>query len=141
MVLYQYDFCDASACDGYKLSPKGVARLTDIARMLPTTNFHPITIEASLQNAQLDAARRAYVLRTLSHLNLPVPEQLVVVGTPQTPGLNGTEALILHANLLRDTKAGGSQLSPVNSAAGGSGGMTSGYSGNSSGGGGSNQSQ
>jgi hypothetical protein len=125
MVLYQYDFCDPTACDGYKLSVKGVTRLAELARMLPASNFHPITIEASFQNPQLDARRRDYVLQTLGLLNVPVPDQLVVVGKPDAPGLNGQEALILNRNLDRDVRAGGSQLpttnATYNSANGGTG--------------------
>jgi hypothetical protein len=109
MVLYQYDFCDAGACDGYKLSVKGVARLADIARMLPATNFHPITIEASFQNPQLDARRREFVMQTLGQLNVPVPEQLVVVASLQERGLNGTDSIILTRNLYRATTTGGAQ--------------------------------
>jgi hypothetical protein len=115
MVLYQYDFCDASACDGYKLSPKGVLRLADLARMLPATNFQPIMIEASFQNPQLDARRRNFVLQTLNQLNVPVPEQLVVVGTPDARGMSGSDALLLNSNLYYDTHARGSQL-PTTSA-------------------------
>jgi hypothetical protein len=119
MVLYQYDFCDAAACDGYKLSPKGVVRLAEIARMLPASSFSPITIEAAFQNPKLDAARRAYVLQTLNQLNLPVPEQLVVVGAPQAgPGVSGAEALIVNQNIYRDVKAGGSQLPTSNASYG-----------------------
>jgi hypothetical protein len=126
MVLYQYDFCDPTACDGYKLSPKGVARLADLARMLPASNFHPIIIEASFQNPQLDAHRRYFVLQTLGQMNVPVPEQLVVVGKPESAnGLSGSEALILNHNLYRDTAAGGAQLpttnATYNSANGGTG--------------------
>jgi hypothetical protein len=135
MVLYQYDFCDAAACDGYKLSVKGLARLADIARMLPATDFHPITIEASFQNPQLDARRRAYVLLVLNQLNIPVPEQVVVVGPPPTPGFNGQESLLLQLSVLRQLQNGGSSIaagsggygSSMNASSGGN--MTSNSSG------------
>jgi hypothetical protein len=120
MVLYQYDFCDAGACDGYKLSVKGVARLADMARMLPATNFHPIMVEASFQNPQLDARRRVFVLQTLGQLNVPVPDQLVVVGTPQDRGICGEDALILTQNMYNDTRARGAQLSSPNATYGAS---------------------
>jgi hypothetical protein len=120
MVLYQYDFCDPTACDGYKLSSKGVARLADLARMIPASNFHPIMIEASFQNPQLDALRRSYVLQKLGQLNFPVPEQLVVVGTPQDRGICGEDGLILTQNMYNDVRARGAQLSTPSATYGGS---------------------
>ena len=102
-VLYEYDFCDAASCDGCKLSPKGYERLTDIARMYPASNFQPIVIE-STQDPTLDAARRDYVWKSLLQMDRPVPGQLVVVGHPRTPSLNGQEAAILHVNLLKQTQ-------------------------------------
>ena len=81
-VLYHYDFCDETACDGFKLNAKGYERLQDIARMFPCSNFQPIIIETTPQNAKLDAARREYVWKLLVQLNVSVPDQLVVVGHP-----------------------------------------------------------
>jgi hypothetical protein len=113
MTLYHYDFCDARAADGYKLNERGVARLGDIARMFPCSNFHPIVIEYTSRNSALDAARRDYVLRALRQMSVPVPEHLVVVGRPEVKGLRGDEAVILDKNLKEQTK-NGPTASPTN---------------------------
>jgi hypothetical protein len=92
--------------------------------MLPASNFHPITIEASFQNPQLDARRRDFVLQTLAQLNVPVPDQLIVVGTPNARALDGGEALILNHGLYRATAAGGAQLPTTNATYNGANGGT-----------------
>ena len=121
-VLYEYDFCDAAACDNYKLSPKGYERLADIARMFPCMNFHPILIESTPHDAKLDAARREYVWKQLLQLNSPVPFQLVVVGHPRTPALRGDEADIIYKNLLKQTESSGAASTGGGGGAGVSGG-------------------
>ena len=132
LVLYQYDFCEPEACDGYKLSAKGYERLEDIARMFPAGNLQPIVIETTPENPKLDAARREHVWKALLQMNAAVPDHLVVVGHPRMPALNGQEALILHANLLKQTQSGGLlQGTAGGGASGGAsgGGSTSGGSG------------
>ena len=61
LVLYHYDFIDPTACDGYKLSPKGYERLEDIARMFPAFVFQPVVIESYA--AESEARCRAAGLR------------------------------------------------------------------------------
>jgi hypothetical protein len=120
LVLYQYDFCDAAACDGYKLSPKGFERLEEIARIFPCSDGQPILIESTPHDAKLDATRRDYVWRSLLQMNVPVPDHLVVVGHPRTPALNGQEAVILHLNLLKQVQSSGAPQSGGAGSTGGS---------------------
>jgi hypothetical protein len=137
MVLYHYDFCDAAGADAGQLNEHGMARLADIARMFPRSCFHPILIERSSCNAALDAARREYVVRMLGQMNASVPDALVVVGKPATPGLSGQEAVLLHKNLIEQTKAaataasaaGGGVLGGASSGSGQTSGGSSGSTG------------
>lgn len=108
MVLYDYDFVP----DSDQLKWRGKQRLVKIARMLPE-NFLPVIIEPApgmrydtpagplyvrrnrwdlspLDKEQLDGrldeldqARRATVLRELTKLPFPVPEERVIVVSPQ----------------------------------------------------------
>jgi hypothetical protein len=111
MVLYHYDFCDDRGPEGGKLNEHGMARLGDIVRMFPCSCFHPIVIERTRCNPALDAARRDCVVRALNRMNAAVPEQLVVIGRPETPGLSGEEAVILHKKLMDQTKLPPSETS------------------------------
>ena len=106
LVLYHYDFCDPTACDGYKLSPKGYERLEDIARLFPLSNSAGRHRDHA---ARAEARCRAAGVR----LEVAVADERARAGparggrAPRTPALNGQEALELHLNLLQQTKAGG----------------------------------
>jgi hypothetical protein len=134
MVLYRYDFCDAAGPDRYKLNETGTARLADIAEMVPQLCYHPIVIERTRGNAALDAARRAYVVKTLGQMNSSIPEQLVVVGKPETRGLSGEESAIVHKNVLKQTELGVGKAGGGVSAMGASSGASASGSGSSGGG-------
>jgi hypothetical protein len=118
MVLYHYDFCDADGSAGYKLNEHGMMRLADMARMFPCSGFHPIVIERTSCNTPLDNSRREYVVKTLNQINASVPEQLVVVGRPEIPGLAGEEAIPIHRNLMKQTRSGPTGATAPTGAAG-----------------------
>ncbi len=81
------------------------ARLNKIAQLLPRNAF-PVVIQQSLENRNLDEARRRTVLRELAKTPFPVAEQRVVVGEPPARGLDGVDAEAIHQNLLNQMESG-----------------------------------
>jgi hypothetical protein len=74
-------------------------------------------------------ARRQSVLKLPGDADFAVPEEWVVVGDPQVPGLRGEEAIEIHRKMLRGTQSvsagppGGNQGGPQNGIQGILGGM------------------
>lgn len=106
MVLYQYDF-HQGVDDAFRLNAHGRRRLDEITRMLQC-DVWPVVIEPSDEGHQLDCARRDHVLKLLSECIGTVLEEWVVVAYPEASGLEGEEAVIIYANLLRQTRMRGS---------------------------------
>ena len=106
MVLYQYDFHDSTFNDPATLNPHGHKRLAEIAAMLQC-DIWPAVIEPAGGNPQLDAARRKQVLSSLHEWIESVPEEWVVVASPETRALDGEEALEIYDNLIQQTRMGG----------------------------------
>jgi hypothetical protein len=106
LVLYQYDFVDRAGALAEMLNPRGRQRLGEMAPLLPVFYSHPLVIEAS-GNRELDEARRRRVIEALADLNVVVSPEMVVVGLPRTPGLDGVESRIIYQNLLRQTSSQG----------------------------------
>jgi hypothetical protein len=129
MVLYHYHFCGPDPHNAMKLNAVGIARLEELVRMVPCSHFHPIVIErttaacgdpdAARQACELDAARRAYVLNLLEEWHAALPDQLVVVGRPRTPGLRGEDALIIQDNWRQNTVQWGQDTSGATNVSGG----------------------
>jgi len=101
-VLHHYDFEQDQA----ELNFRGRQRLHTIAERAVRFG-HPIVVEASRDNLQLDSARRAHVLTELSALPYDIDEGQVVIGFARTRGLDGLDAELIHQNLLQQTSAGG----------------------------------
>ena len=95
MVLYDYDFI----ADTATLKPRGIKQLNKIAAMLASTPY-PFIIEVDEANPALAAARRQTVLHLLAELPFPVPEERVVVGYPPSRAFDGTDAEVVHRNLI-----------------------------------------
>jgi hypothetical protein len=106
MVLYRYDFRDGSRAA--ELSPRGKYQLTKFAMRAFQCGM-PILIEETPDTPEVASARRDYVIGALRELDsdFAQPEDLVVVGRPRLPGLNGNEALIIDVNLLQQTQSRG----------------------------------
>jgi len=105
MVLYRYDFCPASAPDCAQLNTHGRRRFQEISSMMRCCGFSCVLIETS-GDANMDAARRNHVLKLFAETGFPVPEEWVVVGTANAPGLRGEEAILIDKNVLGDVKNG-----------------------------------
>jgi hypothetical protein len=106
MVLYRYDFYDAATAEAARLNPHGERRLREIARMAHCFGVHPIRIEPVPERPALSTARRDHVLQRLQQSVFALPEEWVVVGRPDTPGLAGQEAVEIHTNLIKQTTSG-----------------------------------
>jgi hypothetical protein len=102
MVFYDYDFRAGSS----ELNLRGQDKLQEVGAQLPT-NFFPVIIERTPLSPGLDQARQASVLAALAAGPFPVPPQRVIVGRPVANGLRGDEPLLIHANQLGLTAAGG----------------------------------
>jgi hypothetical protein len=109
LALYRYDFLEGDAATAAKLSPHGRQHLARIAELLLSTPF-PLVIEQSLDDPDLDAARRAHVLAVLGSWSYPIDEDRVTVGQPEARGMSAEEATEIHQNLLQQTRSGGPGL-------------------------------
>lgn len=116
LVLYQFDFVQGSD----QLNAKGKERL---ARHLTSmsTNYYNLLIEPTPDSPALAESRRAAVQQTIAQMQTPVGADRVIVGMPTPNGLPGRHALLLDANMMRDTRNGGTtNLAPGSFRAGGS---------------------
>jgi hypothetical protein len=116
LVLYAYDFRDDRGPEASLLNSHGQRQLHQIARTAESTGLHPIGIEGS-GNATLDAARRDEVIRQLSVTHAAIPAEWVIVGRPNTRGMQGAEAVEVYKNLLNHTKSGAGRSSSEGSGA------------------------
>lgn len=116
LVLYHFDFLDGSP----QLNSKGVERLARHVAVM-NRNVFPLVIEHTPETPGLDEARRITVQQAISQMQAPIAPERVIVGLPSPTGLSGKQAVILEANLLRDTRTGGTtNLAPGSFRAGGS---------------------
>lgn len=126
-VLYHFDFVDG----GSQLNWKGRQQLAKHAATM-NGNAYPLVIEQSIDQPELDEARRLAVQQSVTLSQYPISVDRIVVGIPTAVALTGQQAAGLNANLQRDTRAGGvSNLAPGSFRAGGA---IGGISGDSSGG-------
>jgi hypothetical protein len=102
MILYHYDFVDGAA----SLNLHGQDQLTKIAAML-TQNGFPVVIERTPSTPALAEQRRLVVLYQLGMRGITIPAGRVVIGKQIANGLRGSEAEIIHENLLSQTHARG----------------------------------
>lgn len=107
MVLYEYDFHPSEA----RLNCHGMMRLLQIARKLPRVPF-PLLIQPSLVDPALDQARRQVVVDTLLSLEPSMSVERVIIALPPARGLDGIDAELIHARVLR-LSAGGAPGSGV----------------------------
>jgi len=114
LVLYRYDFCNACPADAHKLNPHGYERLNQMAAILQGCSLYPVVIEPAPGNPKLDQARRDHVAKLLEKSNIAAS---VVIGRPEMRGLAAEEALEVHQNMLKQTKAGGAGVSSMQSGA------------------------
>lgn len=116
LVLYNFDFVDGSPL----LNPKGVERLSRHVEVMMRCPC-PLVIEQTPETPGLAESRSLAVQRSIAQLQAPIASDRVIVGQPIPFGLSGRQAVILDANLLRDTRAGGTtNLAPGSFRAGGS---------------------
>jgi hypothetical protein len=123
-MLFQYDFRPADGPRGGELNPRGHAQLSKIVHRFQNMPA-PLLIEKSYDDAELDSARRAYVLSVLQHHGVPIPEEAVLV-VPRHHTLSAQDALDI-SNLLRGLMSSGggagrasagASVGPASSAAG-----------------------
>ena len=117
-VIHRNEFVDNSS----ELSPYGRDHIAEIAARMSSAPF-PVLVQRSENNAdpELDAARRAIVVRVLTDLGNPDADQRTVVSQPYSNGINAIEGERDYANYRYS---------------GGNGNSNGGNSGNGSGGGG-----
>lgn len=116
LVLYKFDFVDGSP----SLNSKGVERLAKHVEIMIRCPF-PLVIEQTPEAPGLAESRSLAVQRSIAQMQAPITPDRVIVGQPIPVGLSGRQAIVLEANLLRDTKAGGTtNLAPGSFRAGGS---------------------
>jgi hypothetical protein len=106
LALYRFDFYDEASSKAAELNPHGQQRLTGIARIAHCFGLHPIRIEPVPERPGLNTARREYVLGQLQQSSFTVPDEWVVLGRPDAPGLAGEEAVEIHTNMLKQTASG-----------------------------------
>ncbi|MGW8256843.1 MAG: hypothetical protein ACWGMZ_05100 [Thermoguttaceae bacterium] len=102
LVLYQYDFCNASPVDSSKLNPSGEKSLYEIAGIMQSSDLGPLVIQCTPGNPKLDAARRNYVLKKLHDSNFAIPDEWVVVGKPNARGMSGPQALKVKGRMNKE---------------------------------------
>lgn len=124
-VLYHYDFL--SGRDASLLSPRGVYQLEKIVRRMQHAPG-PIIVQETVDYPELDDARRQNVLDALADMGIPAVPEMVIVGRPPVPGLQGVEGLILYENLLQQTLERGVSAGATGGTAGGGFGVGAGTS-------------
>ncbi|MCY2986396.1 MAG: hypothetical protein NTY19_00770 [Planctomycetota bacterium] len=100
LVLYRYDFCDETGLEGPGLNAHGQKRLYLMLVQCRLGGGHPLVIERTPDNPQLDLARRNFVLKVLNDARV---SSAVVVGEPLAKGMPGAEALLLGTSVLGQT--------------------------------------
>jgi hypothetical protein len=106
LALYRYDFHEGILDEPFKLNRHGRRRLERLITEMLQKNLYPLVIEPTPDHPDLDAARRAYVLKELAASTFEVPEEWVVIGEPEPAGLSGDEALEVYQDLLRQMQLG-----------------------------------
>jgi hypothetical protein len=107
-VLYDYDFLPGDQSD--TLSPRGQYQLRKIMRRMECVPM-PITVQTTIDDPELDEARRQTVLAALRDAGMTVVPEMVVVDRPPVPGLNGFEGILIYNNLLGQTQDRGGGFS------------------------------
>jgi hypothetical protein len=116
-VLYEYDFGDAGGEQAAVLNARGQAQFLKIAQRMLWTG-HPLVIQRTDDNIELDEARRESVLTELFKLDSNAEVDSVVLRRvrvsglgdrgerdfPTTPGLNTTYENRLQQTLERGTE-------------------------------------
>jgi|GEM_PF-5047017 len=102
MVLHEMDFVRGEA----RLNERGREQLAKMAHMLPR-NFFPLIIAQSGDDMTLADARRTAILGLLNESGFAVPEQRIVLATPLSRGLVGTEGEIIANTYFGSFEAGG----------------------------------
>jgi hypothetical protein len=120
-VLYNYDFTTDE--ESPRLTPRGEYQLDKIVQRMQIAPC-PIIIQISdvnNPNPELDEERRQSVLEELRKRGVPAADDMVVVGRPPVPGLQGIEAGLIYNNLLGQTEArgGGFDYDPAGDTLGG----------------------
>jgi hypothetical protein len=105
VVLYRYDFCSGPA-DSDRLNRHGMKHLDEVVSIMQNCGYAPLVVETS-GCAEVDAARKAFILKLLADRGMPAPDASVVVGEPTNPGFAGKEAMLVHETLLKQTGSGG----------------------------------
>jgi hypothetical protein len=81
-------------------------QLKKFAEILQNTCL-PLTIEPSIENTNLDVARREFVLDALARLGMPLNPEMVIVDKPRAFGLSGEESEVIYPNQILQTQDGG----------------------------------
>lgn len=101
LVLYEYDFHLGEP----RLNCRGMIQLMQMSRQLSRSPF-PLLIQPTLGNPDLDEARRAAVAADLLMFEPALSPDRVIVALPPTRGLDGLDAALIHARVLRLTAGG-----------------------------------
>lgn len=104
LILHRYDFVDPSLPDAYQLKPRGRYELAKIVASLQQhpmlqNGFQTIAVEETVDQPQLNEARRQYVLQQLELMQFPLGSEQVVIARAPTLGMSGEEALPVYNNL------------------------------------------
>lgn len=106
LVLFRYDFGEESSPQAGQLTAVGQKRLAYVVALVEKYQAHPIAVEAS-GNPALDQVRRQAVLAAIASQQVTIPAEWVVIAEPASINIRGADAMLIYANLLRQTKAGG----------------------------------